>query len=157
MASVITLDMDGKSFSVIKCLCRCEQQYDQDGNPASGVTGGKISLLLEGSEEDDFAAWICDPQKQMDGTLTLSVDDASFKTIEFKSGYCVKMHESFHSGDYPVLNRWDRFTQFDDVAENYLYEEIVDYQQQSGTSYLVQCSISAAKVTIDGVEHDNNW
>lgn len=156
MASTVSLDLDGNTFQVLKCLCKCDQQFDQNGNPASGVAGGKISLLLEGSAEDDFASWMCDQQPK-DGTITFSIDDSSFKKIEFKNGFLVKMHESFHSEDVVKLNRWDRFTEFDDVAENYIYEEVLDYQQRSGISYMVQCSISAEKVTIDGVDHDNHW
>ncbi len=156
MASTVSLDLDGNTFQVLKCLCKCDQQFDQNGNPASGVAGGKISLLLEGSAEDDFASWMCDQQPK-DGTITFSIDDSSFKKIEFKNGFLVKMHESFHSENVVKLNRWDRFTEFDDVAENYIYEEVLDYQQRSGISYMVQCSISAEKVTIDGVDHDNHW
>jgi len=34
MASAVTLDLDGKSFDVLKCLCKCEQKFDQHGGPA---------------------------------------------------------------------------------------------------------------------------
>jgi hypothetical protein len=156
MASTVSLDLDGNTFQVLKCLCKCEQGFDQNGNPSTGVSAGSISLLLEGSGEDDFAGWICDQQAK-DGTVTFSIDDSSFKKIEFKNGYLVKLHESFHGEGEVNLNRWDRFTEFDSIAENYIYEEVTNYQQRSGISYIVQCSISAEKVSIDGVDHDNQW
>lgn len=157
MASKVNLDMDGKTFSVLKCLCKCDQQFDQNGNPASGVSGGKISLLLPGTEDDDFASWMCDFSRPKDGTITFSIDDSSFKKIEFKNAFLVKLHESFHGEGQPNLNRWDRMAEFDDVAEDFIYEEVLDYMQRSGISYMVQCSISAEKITIDGVDHDNGW
>ena len=157
MASSVCLDLNGKTFQVLKCLCKCEQQFDQNGNAASGVAGGSISLLLAGSAEDDFASWICDYTQPKDGTITFSIDDSSFKKIEFKNGFLVKLHESFHGEGQPSLNRWDRFTEFDDIMENFIYEEVLDYQQRSGMSYMMQCSISAEKISIDGVDHDNHW
>jgi hypothetical protein len=156
MASTVSLDLDGKTFQVLKCLCKTEQEFDQSGNPASAVNGGKISLMLAGSSDDDFASWMCDQQPK-DGTITFSIDDSSFKKIEFKNGFLVKLHESFHAEGVPKHDRFDRLTEFDDIAENYLYDEVIDYQERSGLSYLVQCSISAEKVSIDGVDHDNNW
>jgi hypothetical protein len=156
MASTVSLDLDGKTFQVLKCLCKTEQQFDQNGNPASAVNGGKISLMLEGGPDDDFASWMCDQQPK-DGTITFSIDDSSFKKIEFKNGYLVKLHESFHAEGVAKHDRWDRLTEYDDIAENYLYDEVLDYQDRSGLSYLMQCSISAEKVSIDGVDHDNNW
>jgi len=157
MASAVTLDLDGKSFDVLKCLCKCEQKFDQHGGPASGVAGGNLSLLLAGTAEDDFATWICDPLQTKDGTITFFIDGSSFKKIEFKNAFMIKMHESFHAEGVPNLNRWDRFTEFDNISENFIYEEVLDYHQRSGMSYMMQCSISAEKISIDGVDHDNHW
>ena len=66
MASSVSLDLDGKTFEVLKCLCRCEQQFDQNGDAASGVAGGSISLLIAGSADDDFASWMCDYNQPKD-------------------------------------------------------------------------------------------
>ena len=156
MASTVSLDLDDKTFKILKCLCKTEQKFDQTGSPASGVTGGSISLLMEGTADDDFASWMCDQQPK-DGTINFSIDDSSFKKIEFKNGFLVKMHESFHAEGVPAHDRFDRLTEFDDIAENYMYDEIIDYQGRSKLGYLMQCSISAEKVSIDGVDHDNQW
>jgi hypothetical protein len=156
MASTVSLDLDGKSYQVLKCLCRTEQKFDQNGNPASAVNGGMISLLMEGGPDDDFASWMCDQQPK-DGTITFSIDDSSFKKIEFKNGFLVKMHESFHAEGVPKHDRFDRSTVYEDPAENFLYDMILDYQDRSAINYLVQCSISAEKISIDGVDHDNQW
>jgi hypothetical protein len=156
MASTVSLDLDGKTFKVLKCLCKTEQQFDQTGSPASGVTGGSVSLLMEGSADDDFASWMCDKQPK-DGTINFSIDGASFKKIEFKNGFLVKMHESFHAEGAPKHDRFDRLTEYDDISENYMYDQIIDYQDRSKMGYMMQCSISAEKVSIDGVDHDNLW
>jgi hypothetical protein len=156
MASTVSLDLDGKTFKVLKCLCKTEQQFDQTGSPASGVTGGSVSLLMEGSADDDFASWMCDKQPK-DGTINFSIDGASFKKIEFKNGFLVKMHESFHAEGAPKHDRFDRLTEYDDISENYMYDQIIDYQDRSKIGYMMQCSISAEKVSIDGVDHDNLW
>ena len=157
MASTVTLDLEDKSFEVLKCLCRCEQKYDQNGSPASGVSGGNLSLLLAGTGDDDFASWIVDPGQTKSGTITFSIDGSSFKKIEFENAFIVKLHESFRAEGRQNLNRWDRYTVFDNMAENFIYEQVLDYQQRSGINYMIQCSISAGKISIDGVDHDNNW
>jgi hypothetical protein len=157
MASEVSLDLDDKTFKVLKCLCKTEQKFDQNGNPASGVRGGEISLLIEGNEDDTLASWICNFRKTKDGKINFSIDGSSFKKIEFKNAFLVKMHESFQAEGNIKLNRWDRFTEFDNISENFIYEEVLDYQQRSQVSYLVQCSISAEKISIDGVDHDNHW
>jgi hypothetical protein len=156
MGATVSLDLDGKKFSVLKCLCKTAQKFDQNGNPASAVTGGSISLLMEGTADDDFASWMCDKQPK-DGTISFSIDDSSFKKIEFKNGFLVKMHESFHAEGAPKHDRFDRLTVYDDIEENYMYDEIIDYQDRSKLGYLMQCSISSEKVSIDGVDHDNQW
>ncbi len=156
MASTVSLDLDGKTFRILKCLCKTAQQFDQTGSPASGVRGGSISLLMEGTADDDFASWMCEQQPK-DGTINFLIDDSSFKKIEFKNGFLVKMHESFHAEAVPKHDRFDRLTEFGDITENYMYDQIIDYQRRSQLGYLMQCSISAEKVSIDGVDHDNQW
>jgi hypothetical protein len=157
MASSVTLELEDKSFEVLKCLCKCDQKFDQNGSPASGVSGGSISLLLAGTGEDDFASWIVDPTQTKSGTITFFIDGSSFKKIEFQNAFIVKLHESFYSEGRAILNRSDRYTVFHDVNENFIYEQVLDYQQRSGINYMIQCSISAGKISIDGVDHDNNW
>jgi hypothetical protein len=157
MAYDISLDLDGKSFVVLKCLCKCNQKFDQNGNPASGVMGGKISLLLEGTADDDLANWMCKYRDKKDGKISFLIDDKSFKKIEFKNAFLVKLHESFHGEGRQSMNRSDRLTEFYDIDEDFIYEEVLNYQQRSGLNYMVQCSISAEKISIDGVDHDNHW
>jgi hypothetical protein len=159
MSNKVTLDLDGKSFEVLRCLCKCEQQSDKNGSPSSGVVGGYISLLMAGSAEDTFASWMSDPQQTKDGTIDFSVQDSSFKKIEFKKAFIVKLHESFNGEAQFDLDRLERTTTqtSEDPAEQYIYEQILHYQSRTGTSYVMQCTISAEKISIDGVDHDNNW
>lgn len=159
MANKVTLDLDGTTFEVLRCLCKCEQKSDQKGNPSSGVVGGYLSLLMAGSADDTFASWMSDPQQAKDGTINFSVDDSSFKKIEFKNAFIVKLHESFNGEGNFDLNRMESggTQSFDDPAEEFIYEQILYYQSRTNTSYIMQCTISAEKISIDGVDHDNNW
>jgi hypothetical protein len=159
MSYKVDLDLDGKTFEVLRCLCRCEQKFDNSGTPSSGVSGGALSLLIAGTSEDTFASWISDPQKTMDGTITFSVQDSPYKKIEFKSAYITKLNESFNAeGEFdnnPLERTSTKFA--DDMANEFIFEQVLHYQNRLRMSYIMQCTISAEVITIDGVEHDNHW
>lgn len=158
MSYKVSLDLDGTNFEVLRCLCKCEQNFDKNGTPTSSVRGGQLSLLIAGNAEDTFSAWMSDTKQTRDGTINFSVQDSPYKKIEFKDAYIVKLHESFNDDGAFDFERLERATgTFPDPSEEYLYEQILHYQRRMGISYLMQCTIAAEKITIDGVDHDNHW
>jgi hypothetical protein len=158
MSYKVSLDLDGTNFEVLRCLCKCEQNFDKNGTPTSSVRGGQLSLLIAGNAEDTFSAWMSDSKQTRDGTINFTVQDSPYKKIEFKDAYIVKLHESFNDDGAFDFERLERATgSFPDTAEEFLYEQMLHYQRRMGISYLMQCTIAAEKITIDGVDHDNHW
>lgn len=157
MAFKVNLDLDGKTFEVLKCLWEARQSFDRQGNPDSGVAGGKIGLVMAGTEEDVFDKWICDPLKHMDGEISFYIDDSTYKKLEFKNGFLVRLNESYHGENQPEISSRDGLVDFNDVSQDLDYQQMQQYHKRTGDSYLIYCLISAEKIKIDGVEHDNHW
>ncbi len=158
MASSVTLDLDGKTFEVIRCFSLVKQASDESGNPASGVIAGRLGLIMEGTTEDTFNKWMGDPQKSMDGKVTFSIDDSAFKKLEFKNGFLASFHEGFHGDGQPSIGFADSISTFDTGSvEEYTYRDMESYHRRLGFSFLMSCTIVAEKISIDGVEHDNHW
>jgi len=152
MSFKATLDIGDKTFDLMYCESKLEQKTDLFGRPASGVRGGSLWMMIKGTSDDTFSAWAVDPTKQQDGTITFfRIDqDAKFKRIEFKNAYLTDLVESFIADE--DLSHLERRGIPD--AQSKL---IMQIQQRTRTSYIIFCNISAEKIKIDGVEHDNKW
>jgi hypothetical protein len=151
------LDLNGKTFEVLEFKSQLEQKYDQKGKPTSGVKGGSFYLIIAGTPEDTFAAWITDPTKKNDGTITMyRIDQNSkFKEYKFTGAYITRLIESFIIDD--DINLQGRALHSTIPAVQEVYEKVLSFQQRTQMSYIMYCEISAEKVTIDGVDHDNKW
>ncbi len=152
MSFKATLDIEDKTFELIYCASQLEQKTDGLGRPASGVRGGSIWLAIKGTSDDTFSAWASDPAKQQDGSITFFRfdQDAKFKKIEFKNAYLTDLVESFIAEE--EFSREESRSM--DDAHARLIRQI---QQRTKISYIILCNISAEKIKIDGVEHDNKW
>lgn len=153
MSFKATLDIGDKTFDLLYCASVLQQLTDASGKPVSGVRGGMISLIIQGSDDDSLATWATDPTKQQDGKITFfRIDqDATFKKIEFKSAYLTNMIESFVADDEPFhLER-----EIPNAEDQ--YKLIIQIQQRTRSSYIVYCNISSEKISVDGVDHDNKW
>ena len=158
MAATVTLELDGKTFEVLRCFNDVRQAYDESGNPASGVIAGKIGLIMQGTTEDTFNKWMGDPQKSMDGKVTFSINDSAFKKLEFKNAFLVRFHEGFHAEGQPGIGLVDNLTIFvGNIQEENNYRDLENYHRRLGFSFLMSCTIAAERISIDGVDHDNNW
>ena len=152
------LDIGGKIFELRECRCSLRQVRDIQGKPDSGVRGGIIKMLFEGTEDDTFSSWICDPLKKESGSITLyRIDQESkFKQIEFEGAYLVNLIESFVTDNDISRLEWEEMA----VADNDLrdtFEFIMENHLRTRSGYLVFCRISAEKIKIDGIKHDNRW
>ena len=158
MSFTATLDLGGQKYELQECRCGFKQKRDILGRPESGVSGGIIRLLLEVNEDDTFATWIANPKKKENGKITLyRIDQESkFKQIEFEGAYLVNLVESFVSDGELNMLEWEG-TEFADEDMKGTFEFIMDHQLRTRKSYIIYCRISAEKLKIDGVEHDNRW
>jgi hypothetical protein len=130
--------LDGKTYGVITCEYVLSQKTEENGKPAGLVRSGLIQLVVPGSDEETLPQWAADSNKQMDGTLTFYIfdEDTVFKEIRFEGGYCVSYREYF----LPLGN------------------QVASIRPPTGlTSYCTEVGISAAKITVDGMTHDNGW
>jgi hypothetical protein len=151
------LKIDGKEFEVLELNSVLEQKYDKKGRPSSGVKGGYFDVIMEGTADDTFASWITTPTKKKDGTFTLYKDDedSKFKEIEFKSAYLTRLSESFVVDE--DINFENRILHRFIDREQQIRELLFAFQSRTQMSYIMYCEITAEKIKIDGVEHDNKW
>ncbi|HVM86766.1 MAG TPA: type VI secretion system tube protein TssD [Puia sp.] len=153
------LDVGGKTFDLLYCSSEVFQKTDSSGRPVSGVHAGYIWFVIEGTDDDTFSSWASDPTKKQDGTVTFyRIDqDSTFKKIEFKGAYLNILIESFIvDEDISDPMRWGYLVSDLKLLEE-IYELIKDIQVHSNTSYAIFFRLSAEKVKIDGVDHDNKW
>jgi hypothetical protein len=151
-----TIDVGGKTFPLVYCRSDLMQKADNTGRPSSGVHGGEIWIVIGGTADDTFGSWIADPTKKQDGTITL-FKDTKFKEIEFKGAYLTVMFESFI--DEEDIGDQARRTSFlyDSGIINHALNLAREVHNRTQMSYVIVCKISAEKIKIDGVPHDNKW
>ena len=157
MAFSVSLSIDDKELEVLRCTWSAYQETDMYGQPASGVVCGEIRLFIAGSDDDTFEKWIADPTKAMDGTVTFSIDDKSFKKMEFKNAFILSLAESFRGEGNAQLNENDNMVDFKDGMKALAYARVQDYHNRSGDSFIFYCVLSAESIKLDGVDQDNNW
>jgi len=157
----------GNTYSIIQCSIPIRQKYDPKGKPASGVYSGKIKVILEGTNDGTLGSWMADPTKKQDGKLLFyRVDqDSTFKEVSFEGAYILTLMEHFTS-DYTLA---ESLMLEDDIintdvgrddteevqANKFDYRRLWACQQRTGMSYCMLVSLTAEKITIDGVEHQN--
>lgn len=130
--------LDGELYGVITCEYVISQKTDEQGRPTGIPRSGLIQIVLAAANDETLANWATDSEKQLDGTLTfyLADEDTIFKEIKFEGGYCVSYGEYFLPLGNPVIGI---------------------QPPTSLTPYSLELAISAAKLTIDGLTHDNGW
>ena len=134
----VELSLEDQTYAIMTCEYVLSQKTDETGRPTGMVRSGLIQLVVEGSEDELLASWATDSNKQLDGTLTFhSIKEESvFKEVKFEGGYCVVYREYF----LPMGS------------------DVTSIHPPTGlTSYCTEIAISAAKLTVDGLAHDNGW
>ena len=133
------LSLEDQTYHVLTSEYVLSQKTDDNGRPTGQVRSGLIQLTLQGDHDELLATWATEANKQMDGKLTfysIAADETAFKEINFEGGYCVSYREYF----LPLTN-----------------ELHLIGSPTGSTSYCMEIAISAAKLTIDGQTHDNQW
>lgn len=134
----VELALEDQTYGVITCEYVLSQKTDETGRPTGMVRSGLIQVLLVGGEDELLASWATDSNKQLDGTLTFYFiqEESVFKEVKFEGGYCVTYREYF----LPMGNG------------------VTSIRPPTGlASYCTEIAVSAAKLTVDGMAHDNGW
>jgi hypothetical protein len=157
MSFKATLTIENKDFDVLECISEVEQKIDARGRAISNIKGGDIRLVLRASADDTIPAWALDPEKKYGGTITFFKMDmeSKFREIEFGNGYVTWFAEAFMSrqGD----ENFNEAMVFQDDLDREMFAMLKKAQAQFGTDYLMLCKITAEKIKIDDVKHDNHW
>jgi hypothetical protein len=151
-----------KTFEVIECL----PPFSQRVKPASGVQAEVIELILQGTDDGTLGTWMANPTKRWDGTITyFGIDQHSrFKEIDFEGACMVTFLKYFTPGNMTadILAMTACFLRMDidanDVADGTLKRSLIrllNSQQRTGASSCMLVTISAEKLKIEGVEHQN--
>jgi len=158
MAYKATLTIEDKTYQLLECGSRIEQQVDNRGRPKSEVRGGSIIFIVSAVADDDLLpTWATDKKKKHDGKITMYQwdQDTKFKEISFKNAFVTFFSESFMiDPGNEFLADWLTFV---DTTRQYMYTTVRKAHEQFRSGYLYMLSISAEQMTIDGIEHNNRW
>lgn len=159
MSFKAVLTLGDKNFDLQECRWRLSQRKNRLGIPESVVTGGLIHFIISGSGDDTFASWMGNPKKTESGSITLyRIDqESTFKHLSFENAYLINYVESFVSDNVWKPMRFEEKEFEDDEDLRGAYRLIMETQLRNNISYLKFCRISAEKIKLDGVDHDNVW
>lgn len=87
----------GKDYHVLDCKYDLHQEVDKTGRPSSVKRGGRISLMVESTGENDLFEWKCDnyATKEGSGIYSKRDSDATMKEPKLKDAYMVFYNEKF--------------------------------------------------------------
>lgn len=153
------LTLGDQTFNLIECTSALTQNVDKKGRPVSGVSAGRIRMIVEGTDEDTIPRWATDKLKKMDGKITfykIWEQDSKFKEIEFKGAYVTNFVESFFGDEEPEMYDEDALEYANETLQRE-NKRLTSLHKLLNMSYLFMLWVSAEKLKIDGIEHSNNW
>jgi Hemolysin coregulated protein Hcp (TssD) len=121
-----TLQAEGGEFEVLSCSYSFGQATDERGRPASNVQSGSICVKLTTSEDTSLLGWMIDPHKKISGSIVFKKVDEDATLKE------VKFEDAYCVG----------------------YSEA--FSSTSATAMTVSLNISARKIEIGDVNHENH-
>ncbi|QMW04495.1 type VI secretion system tube protein TssD [Spirosoma foliorum] len=167
MSFQATLTIEGKSFNVLQCKHSLSQKYER-GKPTSGVRGGAIQVIIDGTDDDLLGSWATSPTLKKDGEITFDRVDqkSSLQKLEFQEAYATVYLEFLASDTIDsegVHNAIIESIQLDMVSttdpDNVRAidstKTLVKFTERTGVSNCILLRISAAKIKLDGIEHQN--
>ena len=99
------LSFEGKEFDVIQCEYSIEREVDSKGRPSSNLYGGKITMLVESTDDITLIDKMASQFKPNTGTITFKKDDedAKMKELKWENGYIIDLEEGLEIvGDIPM-------------------------------------------------------
>ncbi len=124
-----TLYLGGTTYSILTCDYLFYQDTDATGNAVARVRSGEIEILMEGSDDTLPMAWAADPIHKMSGEIVFFQSDQQLGVAE-------KL--SFKDGSC--------------VSYTELFEPM-----HPVSAYMCQLKIVANQITLNGLEHSNEW
>lgn len=166
MSFLATLTVEGKNFNVLQCIHSMSQKAEK-GKPTSGVRGGIIILILDGTDDDVLGNWATGATVKKDGEIVFERIDqqSTLQKLEFQEAYATLYFE-FMSSKYinseAVFESMASTQTMDLTSENdFLYRVISNtktllrFAERTRISNCILMRLSAAKIKLDGIEHKN--
>ncbi|MPS72965.1 MAG: phage tail protein [Chryseobacterium sp.] len=95
----------GKEFTALNVSYGLFQETDATGRPSTVTRGGKIDVVVEGTNSTELFEWMTNSFERKDGSIVFFKrdSDATLKELKFTEGYLVKHKENFDSiGENPL-------------------------------------------------------
>lgn len=95
----------GKEFTALNVSYGLFQETDATGRPSTVTRGGKIDVVVEGTNSTELFEWMTNSFERKDGSIVFYKrdSDATLKELKFTEGYLVKHKENFDStGENPL-------------------------------------------------------
>jgi hypothetical protein len=161
-----TLTVEGKSFNILECSHSLTQKYER-GRPTSGVRGGVIVMLLDGSDEDLLGDWATGTTTHKDGEITFERVDqqSSLQKLEFQEAYTTMYFEFMGSTTIDATKIY--YAIRDSIATDAVGNDefvttiksnrrrLLRLVERMQVSSCILLRLSAAKIKLDGIEHKN--
>ncbi|MBC7891981.1 MAG: hypothetical protein H7Y12_07220 [Sphingobacteriaceae bacterium] len=166
MSFQATLTVEGKTFNVLQCSHRISQKHER-GKVTSGVRAGVIILIVDGTDEDLLGDWASGPTVKKDGDVTFDrIDQKSkFQKLEFEGAYAT------HYFEFMTSKNVDEQGVFESIADNMNMDirssdkneairivnvkTLVRFAERTGMSNCILLRLSAEKIKLDGIDHQN--
>lgn len=89
----------GKEFTALNVSYGLFQETDATGRPSTVTRGGKIDIVVEGTNSTELFEWMTNSFERKDGSVVFYKrdSDATLKELKFTEGYLVKHKENFDS------------------------------------------------------------
>ena len=123
-----TLELGGKEYDVLYSNYEFSRTTDKKGQPASSISGGRISVTIESTDDTSTIEAMLNSQfKPVEGKIVYkkSEEDAKMKEISFKNAYIVH------------------------------YKETLDVNNEAPMT--IAMTFSAENITVGNAELDNRW
>lgn len=121
-----TLKVEGGEYDVLSCNFSFGQATDDKGRPASNVKGGSLFVQIVTSDDTALLGWMIDPHKKTSGSIVFKKVDEDSTLKE------VKFEDAYCVG----------------------YSE--SFNSTSASAMTVSLNISARKIDVSGVAHENH-
>jgi len=95
----------GKEYTALNVSYGLFQETDATGRPSTVTRGGKIDVVVEGTNSTELFEWMTNSFERKDGSVVFYKrdSDATLKELKFTEGYLVKHKENFDStGENPL-------------------------------------------------------
>lgn len=166
MSFQATLTVEGKTFNVLQCIHSLSQKYER-GRPTSGVRGGVIVMILDGTDDDMLGDWATGATVRKDGDITFNRTDqqSTLQKLEFQEAYAT-MYSEFMSA-----STIDNATIFEDLRDSVNTDSgttdpnsrrvitnrtrLIRFIERTESTYCILIRLSAGKIKLDGIEHQN--